>query len=67
MITKITKDMRIKEILELDDRVGDILLAHGLNCDGCPGAGNETLEEAAKGHDVDFDALLSDLLALQNK
>lgn len=67
MITKITKDMYISEILNLDDRVGEILLARGLNCDGCPGAGSETLEEAAKGHNVDFEGLLLDLEALLKK
>lgn len=63
----ITKEMRMNEILDMDDRVYEILLTHGLNCQGCPGAGSETLEEAAKGHNVDFSKLLSDLNALLAK
>jgi hybrid cluster-associated redox disulfide protein len=59
----ITKQMRMYEILE-DDRMCAVLLAHGLNCQGCPGALSETLEEAAKGHNIDFLKLLEDLNAI---
>ncbi len=61
---KISKDMYIKDILNLDDRAGEILLAHGLNCNGCSGADSATLEEAIKGHDADFESILKDLETL---
>jgi hybrid cluster-associated redox disulfide protein len=60
----VTKEMMINDILDLDDRMSEVLMAHGLNCCGCPGAGSETLEEAAKGHSVDFQKLLTALNAL---
>lgn len=63
----ITKDMMIADILDLDFKMNEILLAHGLNCCGCPGAGTETLEEAAKSHSVDFDKLLAALNAADQK
>lgn len=63
----ITKDMLISDIMDLDDKMTDVLLSHGLNCCGCPGAGSETLEQAAKGHSVNFEKLLNSLNALQTE
>ena len=60
----VTKEMMINDILDLDERMSEVLMSHGLNCCGCPGAGSETLEEAAKGHSVDFQKLLTALNAL---
>lgn len=60
----ITKEMRISEILDLDESHCKMLESFGLNCCGCPGAASETLEEAAKGHGVDVQVLLS---ALNNR
>lgn len=57
----ITKEMRISEVLDLDDSLSRILINHGLNCHGCPGAEKETLEEAAKGHKTNLSVLLEDL------
>lgn len=58
---KITEDMKVCEILDLDDRLENIFENHGLPCWGCPGAVQETLREAADGHDIDIAALLEDL------
>lgn len=58
---KITEDMKVCEILDLDDRLEAIFENHGLPCLGCPGAAQETLREAADGHDIDIAALLDDL------
>jgi hybrid cluster-associated redox disulfide protein len=63
-VIMITKKMLINDIINMDDRMIQVLLGYGLNCHGCPGAESETLEEAAKGHDVDFNKLLKDLNAL---
>ena len=60
----VTKEMMINDILDLDERMSEVLMSHGLNCCGCPGAGSETLEEAAKGHSIDFQKLLTALNAL---
>ena len=59
----ITKHMRMNEILDMDDKIADILMFYGLDCQNCSGAQSETLEEAAKGHAVD----LKELIAALNK
>ena len=57
----ITKDTKISEILDLDERLCEVLIRHGLFCQGCPGAIRETLEEAAYGHGVSLEELLAAL------
>lgn len=61
----ITKDMHINQILDLGEEMGQVLISHGLLCQGCPGADLETLEEAAKGHHVNFEKLLVELNAIE--
>lgn len=61
----ITKETLISEIMDMNDAMTEILFSHGLNCCGCPGAGSETLGEAAKGHGIDFDKLLKALNELE--
>lgn len=60
---KIKATMLVNEVLDLDDELCEVFLANGLNCLGCPGAAKESLEEAAEGHGVDLEKLLSDLNA----
>ncbi len=57
----ITKQMNMNEILEMDERIADILASYGLDCQNCSGAQSETLEEAAKGHGVALDDLIKAL------
>jgi hybrid cluster-associated redox disulfide protein len=59
----INKQMNMDEILDLDDRIADILASYGLDCQHCSGAQSETLEEAAKGHGV----ILEDLIEALNE
>ncbi len=58
---RITENMLVCEVLELDHSLDEVLLRHNLPCHGCPGAANETLREAAEGHGVDLALLLEDL------
>lgn len=58
---RISAAMRIDEILDMDEGIRRILLKHGLNCVGCPGAVSERLSEAASGHGIRLDQLLQDL------
>ena len=58
---KITKEMLIYEILDMNPELEDVFLAHGLNCAGCPGRNAENLQDAAEGHDIDLSKLLEDL------
>ncbi|MEI8216256.1 MAG: DUF1858 domain-containing protein [Eubacteriales bacterium] len=57
----ITDEMLVSEVLDLDGDVYEIFLKHGLNCVGCPGSSNESLKEAAKGHGVNLENLITDL------
>lgn len=58
---KITADMTVSRILDLDDEIEQVFLSHGLHCAGCPGGEAESLREAAAGHMVDLERLLADL------
>lgn len=50
---KITQEMTIPEILEMDPRAAGILMQSGMHCVGCAQAAGETLEEAALEHGLD--------------
>lgn len=58
---KITEEMKVYEILEMDGSLEAVFERHGLLCLGCPGAVQETLREAADAHGIDVAALLADL------
>ena len=47
-MAKITKDMIIKDIININMGCIPILLNEGMHCVGCPASQGETLEEAAK-------------------
>lgn len=57
----ITKDMKVCEVIDLNDEVETILEQNGMLCSGCPGATQETLEEAAEGHGISIAKLLKEL------
>ena len=58
---KVSENMLLNEILEMDPDPTEVLLRHGLNCLGCPGAQSENLKEAADGHGIDLKKLIDDL------
>jgi len=58
---KITKEMKISEIVEKYPQTISLLLEKGLHCIGCPLAPDETFEEAAKVHGFDLEKLLEEL------
>ena len=62
-MVKVTKDMIIADILQVDMGIAQILLAAGMNCVGCPAAKGETLEEAAITHGMDVDVMIADINA----
>lgn len=64
---KINETMLINEILDMDPDIIDVFIAHGLNCQGCPGARSESLKEAAEGHAVNLIKLLEDINKLLDK
>ena len=58
-MTKITKDMIIGDILDMDPEMAGVLVAGGMHCVGCPSAQAETLEEAAIVHGIDPELLVA--------
>jgi hybrid cluster-associated redox disulfide protein len=63
MATKITKDMTIGEILQINQGLAPVLMAGGMHCVGCPSSQMETLEEASMVHGIETDLLLTRLNA----
>ena len=57
-MAKITKDMIIKDIINVNMGCIPILLNEGMHCVGCPASQGETLEEAAMVHGMDIDQLM---------
>jgi len=60
-MTKVSKDMIIADILQIDTGIAQILMGAGMNCVGCPAAKGETLEEAGVVHGMDVDALIEEI------
>ena len=60
---KITKDMTIGELLNINPGLAPVLVAGGMHCIGCPSSQMETLEEAAAVHDIEIGLLLARLNA----
>ncbi len=64
LMSNVTKDMTIGEILRVNPAVAPVLLEAGMHCLGCPSAQAETLEEAAMVHGIDIDALMAAIEAV---
>ncbi len=58
---QVTKDMIIREVLQLDPGCAEFLLNVGMHCLGCPSASGETLEMACAVHGADVDKLVDDI------
>ena len=52
MSTKITEDMIIGEILDLDPNTAPFFLEMGMHCLGCPSSRGESLADACAVHGV---------------
>ena len=63
---KISKDMIISDLIQVDPNIVAILMRAGMHCIGCPSAQGESLEEACMVHGIDADLLteqINDYLA----
>jgi len=60
-MNKVTKDMIIAEVLELDVGTAPIFFANGMHCLGCPSAMGESIEDACLVHGMDPDKLVGEL------
>lgn len=57
MAQKITKDMNIMDILQIDEGLAPIFMESGMGCLGCAAAHFENLEQACAVHGIDADVL----------
>lgn len=65
---KVTKDMLIGEMLQMDRGIGVILMQSGMGCVGCPSSAMESLEQACAVHGMNCDRVLADINEyLENK
>ena len=65
-MAKISKDMIIAELIQVDPNIVAILMRAGMHCIGCPSAQGESLEEDCLVHGIDADLLteqINDYLA----
>ena len=60
---KITKDMLIGDILEMDIETAPYFFEMGMHCLGCPSARGESLEQACAVHGVDADEMVEKINA----
>ncbi len=65
---KITKDMCIGNILDMDVGTAKFFLEMGMHCLGCPASRGETVEQACLVHGTDCDELINKINEyLENK
>ena len=64
---KITKDMLIGDVLDMDTCCAQYFFEIGMHCLGCPASRGETIEQACAVHNTDCDALVEKLNAYFNK
>ena len=60
-MAKVSKDMLIGQLLQIDANIAPILLNIGMHCLGCPSSQMESLEEAAMVHGLDVDVLVNQI------
>ena len=60
-MAKVTKDMLIADVLQVDENMANILMREGMHCIGCPSSQMESLEEAAMVHGMDADILVQQI------
>ena len=60
-MAKVSKDMLIGQLLQIDANIAPILMGAGMHCLGCPSSQMESLEEAAMVHGLDVDVLVNQI------
>ena len=66
---KITKDMCIGDVLDMDVGCAEYFFEIGMHCLGCPASRGETIEQACEVHGTDCDELvakINEFLASKN-
>ena len=68
-MTAITKEMTIKQVLDIDRTTAPNMMQYGMHCMGCPFSQMESLQDGCAAHGTDADELvkkLNEYLASQN-
>ncbi len=65
-VTAFHRDMPILEALARHPGAREVFARHGMNCSTCLGASTGTIEDGAVLHQVDPDALVEELNALEH-
>ena len=60
-MAKVSKDMLIGQLLQIDANIAPILMRARMHCLGCPSSQMESLEEAAMVHGLDVDVLVNQI------
>ena len=60
-MAKVSKDMLIGQLLQIDANIAPILMRAGMHCLGCTSSQMESLEEAAMVHGLDVDVLVNQI------
>ena len=60
-MAKVSNDMLIGQLLQIDANIAPILMRAGMHCLGCPSSQMESLEEAAMVHGLDVDVLVNQI------
>ena len=60
-MAKVTKNMLIGQLLQIDPNIAAILMRAGMHCIGCPSSIGESLEEACMVHGLDVNVVLADI------
>lgn len=60
-MAKVSKDMLIGQLLQIDANIAPILMRAGMHFLGCPSSQMESLEEAAMVHGLDVDVLVNQI------
>ena len=60
-MAKVSKDMIIADLINIDQNIIAILMRAGMHCIGCPSAQGESVEEAAMVHGIDADMLVDQI------
>ena len=58
---EITKDMKISDILALNELIAPFLMQNGMGCVSCAASQAESLEEACELHGINVEDLTEDL------
>jgi hybrid cluster-associated redox disulfide protein len=64
---KISLDMIISDVLQMDKGLAPIFYNNGLFCLGCPSASGESIRDACQIHGIDSDKLIKELNEYFNK